>query len=150
MVGQFHVRVRSELRDDRLIRTEQLLAHFGAELAEATVETTRNVIETTLGEICATVGLDQLTIWRVDHDLEHYRLSYAADPGTRETEPTPFGGDRVLDQVRLTGASEAWVEAVPTVERPTVYAFPRAEGDSVLVATSTIAGHRPHSRTGLS
>lgn len=140
MVGQFHVRVRSELRDDRLIRTEQLLADFGAELAEASVETTRSVIETTLGDICATVGLDELSIWRVDHDLEHYRLSYAADPSAGEAEPTPFGGDRVLDQVRLTGDAEAWVETPPTEARPTVYAFPRAEGDSILVASSTIAG----------
>ena len=67
-------------------------------------------------------------------------MSYAADPGAREAEPTPFGGDRVLDQVRLTGDAEAWVEASPTVQRPTLYAFPRPEGDSVLIASSTIPG----------
>lgn len=139
MVGQFHVRVRAERRDERLIRTEQLLAEFGAELAEATVETARTVIETTLVETCASTGLHDIAIWRVDRDLEEYQLNFSARPDAGRG-PLPFGHDRVLDQVRFTGDSEVWVERAPTPDRPTTFALPRAEGDSILLATSTTPG----------
>ena len=117
LVRQFMRRVAVErsllqrrARDEARLTSEQLLADFAAELAEATVDTLQASVNAAFMNICVAMNLSCLTIWRIDADGAAYRPVYRAAPEERGCvglpDIRPFGTDAVLDEARVV---DGWV-----------------------------------------
>ena len=147
MLSQFRARVEAERRDEARFRSEELLANFVAELAEAKVDTLQETVNAAFMNICEALSLSYITIWRIDADGELYRPLYWADLGEKKVDGVPgirpFGSDLTLDEARVV--DDLVTRSKPGTTDPTgnVLAFRRdAEPcKSIFAAGTRLSAH---------
>ncbi|MEM9203252.1 MAG: EAL domain-containing protein [Actinomycetota bacterium] len=144
MLGQFRARVAAEQRDEARLQSEELLGDFAAELADATADTLKESVHSAFMNICASMDLTCLTIWRIDNDGHAYRPVYRAAPAEGECadlpDVRPFGSDATLDEARIADGWYVGPDLATDDPELNVLAFRRGSEprESILITKSRV------------
>jgi len=134
LLGQWHTSAESNRRDSFRLRSDRVLGRVAGQLAEAGGENLRAIVDSVLSEICGDTNNAAITIWRVDYELECYRVAYrglAPDARPGEVSELAWGEDEWLDDVRLTGQPVQFEAPQPSQSTPSRLIFSRSEDPKV-------------------